>query len=250
MVAHMSSVSAVSPVSLVDLAQQRPRVVAAGALVRGWQLDAILGAAYFAIGFAPIAALAISLMGFLPLSVSAPALVGPAAALGLVLGLRFPRYGALALKGFAIGVVAVTAYDAVRVPLILFGLWGDFIPNIGKWLLDSPQPNALVGYVYRYVGDGGGMGMAFVVAFTLLRPRVHCLGAAVTYGVAIWGCLLLTLLLSPHGQELMFRLTPMTLALSLLGHLVYGATIGVLLTLSLRRSPQTFGRSPAPQSTP
>jgi len=205
-----------------------------------------MSAAYFAIGFAPIAALAISLMGFLPLSVSAPALVGPAAALGLVLGLRFPRYGVLALKGFAIGVAAVTVYDAVRLPLILLGLWGDFIPNIGKWLLDSPQPNALVGYIYRYVGDGGGMGMAFVVAFTLLlRRRLRCLGAAVAYGVAIWGCLLLTLLLSPHGQELMFRLTPTTLALSLLGHLVYGATIGVLLALSLRRSPRPFGQSHA-----
>src|SRR5262245_38974075 len=158
MVARMSSVSDVSPVSPVDLARRWARVVRAVALVRSWQLDAILGAAYFAIGFAPIAALAISLMGFLPLSVSAPALVGPAAALGLVLGLRFPRYGALALKGFAIGVAAVTIYDAMRVPLILLGLWGDFIPNIGKWLLDSPNPNALVGYIYRYMGDGGGMG--------------------------------------------------------------------------------------------
>jgi hypothetical protein len=34
----------------------------------------------------------------------------------------------------------------------------------------------------------------------------------------------------------MFRLTPVSFALSLLGHVVYGATLGVILTRSLTRS--------------
>jgi hypothetical protein len=45
-----------------------------------------------------------------------------------------------------------------------------------------------------------------------------------------------TLLLAPEGQELMFRLTPVSFGLSLLGHVVYGATIGVLLTRHLTRT--------------
>jgi len=199
-------------------------------------LDVVMSAAYFAIGFAPITALAISLIGFLSLSISAWVVVLPAAGFGLLLGVCFPRYGALALKGFGIGIIAVTLYDCTRAPFIVLGIWGDFIPNIGKWLLGSPQPNWLVGYLYRYLGDGGGMGMAFTMAYSLLRPRLRCWLAAIGYGLAVWGCLMLTLLLAPHGQDLMFRLTPVSFALSLLGHVVYGATLGVILTRSLRRS--------------
>jgi hypothetical protein len=205
-------------------------------MARERSLDLVMSAAYFAIGFAPITALAISLMGWLPLSISAWLIVGPAAALGLLLGGRFPSYGRLALQGFGIGIVAVACYDGMRAPFILLGIWGDFIPNIGKWLLGSPHPNWLVGYLYRYLGDGGGMGMAFTVAYSLLRPRVRCWPAAIAYGIAIWGCLMLTLLLAPDGQGLMFRLTPVSFTLSLLGHVVYGTTIGWLLTRSLSRS--------------
>ncbi len=216
--------------------QGRSGVLPPHALVSGRSSDMIMSAAYFAIGFAPITALAISLVGLLPLTVSAWAVVAPAAGLGLLLGVRFPGYGALALKGFGIGIVAVTVYDCTRAPFIVLGIWGDFIPNIGKWLLGSPQPNWLVGYLYRYVGDGGGMGMAFTVVYSLLRPHLRCWLVAIGYGLAIWGCLMLTLLLAPDGQELMFRLTPISVTLSLLGHVVYGTTIGVLLTRLLRRS--------------
>jgi hypothetical protein len=208
----------------------------------------LMSAAYFTIGFAPITALAISLMGWLPLSISAPLMVGPAAALGLLLGVIFPRYGWLALKGFGIGVVAVACYDALRVPFIVLGIWGDFIPNIGKWLLNSPNPNWWVGYLYRYVGDGGGMGMAFVVAYALLRPKVRCWLAAIGFGITVWGCLMLTLLLAPGGQDLMFRLTPVSFTLSLLGHAVYGAAIGVTLTYLLRRSQRSQSLTDTPQA--
>jgi hypothetical protein len=212
-----------------------------------------MSAAYFAIGFAPITALAISLLGWLPLSICAPLMLGPAAAIGLLLGVIFPCYGWLALKGFGIGVVAVACYDGLRLPFILLGIWGDFIPNIGKWLLASPQPNWWVGYLYRYVGDGGGMGMAFVVAYSLLQPRMRCWLAATGFGIGVWGCLLVTLMLAPDGQELMFRLTPVSFTLSLLGHVVYGATIGAMLTHLLRRS-QRFqlvgGAPPACQAQP
>ena len=40
-----------------------------------------------------------------------------------------PNYGKLALKGLFIGLIAVFLYDCMRVPFILAGVWGDFIPK-------------------------------------------------------------------------------------------------------------------------
>ncbi|WP_438011672.1 hypothetical protein WME89_25365 [Sorangium sp. So ce321] len=42
-------------------------------------------------------------------------------------------------------------------------------------------------------------------------------------------CLIATLLLAPHGEQLLFELTPKTVALSLVGHLVFGAVVGALM---------------------
>ena len=54
----------------------------------------------------------------------------------------------------------------------------------------------------------------------------------------IWICLVFTLLVAPHGQQLLFKLTPATLSLSLLGHLIYGISIGVLLPYVSREQSQ------------
>ena len=190
--------------------------------------EIVISLAYAAAGFAPITALAITIFGVLPLYLTALFLVVPATMLSILLGLRFPAYGALALRGFIVGLIAVTLYDSMRVPLILAGAWGDFIPKIGMWVLNSPHPNLAVGYLWRYIGDGGAMAMAFTVPYSLLRPRLHPIVAGIAFGVAIWLCLLGTLLLAPHGQQLLFPLTLTTFSLSLLGHLIYGASIGVL----------------------
>jgi hypothetical protein len=185
---------------------------------------------FFAAGFGPIAALALFIVGVAPLPVTVLAIVVPAAGLAISLGVRYPAWGHIALKGFLIGLIAVTIYDLFRMPLVYVGIWSDFIPRVGGWLLLSDSPNAIAGYAYRYLGDGAGMGMAFVAAFPLIRARVPSLGAAIAYGVAIWICLIVTLLVAPHGQDLMFRITPTSLVLSFIGHLVYGATIGILVS--------------------
>lgn len=192
-------------------------------------LNVFLSVTYFAVGFSPITALAIAIIGWLPLDVGALLMVAPTAVLGLALAFLFPPYGKLALKGLTIGLIAVFLYDCMRVPFIIAGVWGDFIPKISIWLLHTSQPNWLVGYLWRYLGDGGFMGMAFTVAYCTLQPRVGSRTAAVGFGVAIWLSLLGTLLLAPHGQEMLFKLTPITVSLSLLGHLIYGAAIGLLL---------------------
>jgi hypothetical protein len=194
-----------------------------------------MSVAYFAIGFSPITALAFAIIGILPLAVTTLAFVMPATLLGVGLAVRFPAYGRLALKGLVVGLVAVFLYDCMRVPFILMGAWGDFIPNINKMLLNTTQPNWLVGYTWRYIGDGAFMGMAFTVGYELLKPRVDSRLAGLAFGVAIWICLVLTLLIAPHGQQMLFRLTLVTLSLSLLGHLIYGAAIGFLLPYLGRR---------------
>jgi len=128
----------------------------------------------------------------------------------------------------------VFLYDCMRVPFILAGIWGDFIPKINMLLFNTSQPNWVVGYIWRYVGDGGYMGMAFTVAYCILKPRVDSRIAGVGFGLVIWVCLLGTLVLAPHGQEMLFKLSLTTLSLSLLGHLIYGISLGMLLPYVLR----------------
>ncbi len=72
------------------------------------------------------------------------------------------------------------------------------------------------------------MGMAFTVAYGALKPRLGVRTAALGFGVAIWLCLVGTLILAPHGQAMLFTLTLTTLSLSFLGHLIYGAAIGTI----------------------
>jgi hypothetical protein len=199
-------------------------------------LDVFMSIAYFVIGFSPITALALAIMGVLPLGTTTLLFVLPSTVVGIGLALRFPWYGKLALKGLLIGLVAVFLYDCMRVPFILTGAWGDFIPHINMWLFNTSEPNWMVGYIWRYVGDGGFMGMAFTVAYCVLKPRVSVRIATVGFGVAIWLCLILTLLLAPHGQEMLFKLTVTTTTLSLLGHIIYGFSIGLLLPYVYRNS--------------
>lgn len=215
--------------------------------VETWQkhekhLDVCMSLAYFAIGFSPITALAIAIIGLLPLSVTALVMVLPCVVLSMGLAVVFPSYGKLALKGLVIGLIAVFLYDCMRVPFIIAGVWGDFIPKISLWLLATSQPNWGVGYVWRYLGDGGFMGMAFTVAYCVFKPRVDNRVAALGFGIAIWFCLVGTLLLAPHGQEMLFKLTSITLSLSLLGHLIYGASIGILLPIVCREEGQRAAR--------
>lgn len=198
--------------------------------------EARMGAAFFVVGFAPITALAFSVIGWMPLHVSAPLFVLPLAGVGGILAVRHAFYGRLAGQGLLLGMLAVLIYDCTRAPFIMAGVWGDFIPNIAKHLFDSPDPNWLVGYGWRYVGNGGGMGLAFVVGYSVFRPRVHPWMLGIGYGVAIWGCLLLTLFIAPRGEEVLFVLTPLTLTLSLIGHVVYGSVLAMGLSVASRVS--------------
>lgn len=81
----------------------------AGAIISNARLlDMLMSVAYFAIGFSPITALAIAIIGLLPLPITTLSIVLPATVLGVALALLFPRYGKLALQGLIIGLIAVS----------------------------------------------------------------------------------------------------------------------------------------------
>ena len=179
---------------------------------------------YLASGFAAITSLGVALSGAVPLPYGFHYAVVPAYTVMLLIGLRHPAWGRRALLGLVAGMVATGIYDVLRIGLMFTGLWGDPIPTIGKLALADPNANWIWGYVWRFVGNGGGMGLAFA----MLPWRSVRLGMA--YGSAI--CLGLFGLLHfwPVSQQHFFPLTPLTATGAMAGHWVYGAVLGFLTT--------------------
>lgn len=197
--------------------------------------ECMVASMIFGIGFAPITALALALMGIFTLTFASLILVIPAFILALGLSHSHRGSGKLMWQGYLMGIVAVACYDCVRIPFTMAGWMTDFIPQIGGMLVGDGNPHSVIGYLWRYLGNGGGMGMAFVGAFALLRHRFVLLNrfgelkSALLFGFFVWGCLIATLKISPQVEEIMFVITPTSLLLSLIGHLVFGVTLGVLV---------------------
>jgi tetratricopeptide (TPR) repeat protein len=143
---------------------------------------------------------------------------------------------ALARIGMVAGLIAVTAYDATRLPFVLSGIWPDFIPRVGGWVLLSDEPHALLGYLWRYVGNGGGIGIFFALLCAILGVRRRLPLVGVAYGVFVWSGLMGTVAFAAEGSRLLFGLTPLSIALSLTGHLVYGSVLGWMYARMLSRN--------------
>jgi hypothetical protein len=181
-----------------------------------WKFHAMLAA----LGFVPIGCLCFALFGWMSLQFSTRVVVLPALAMALIVGLRYPTLGWLALQGLGVGMLATAIYDLVRLTFVLSGAWNDFIPVIGRLALGDPQASPFWGYLWRYLGDGGAMGVTFV----LLPWRG--LRAGLIFGALICGCLFATLLLAPGAQQVLFPLSPLTAGAALVGHLIYGGFLG------------------------
>lgn len=189
--------------------------------------DVRIRLAIFAIGFSPIASLSLSAFGLIPLYISGPCIVLPAIISAFVLGSLFPQYARTLIRGFLLGVVAVFIYDLTcRFPFIAKGVWPDFIPKIGGYLLHRGHVHWSVGYLWRYIGNGGGMGLAFYAMYPLISDRVKSVKAGTIYGIVIFGCALATIYLSPAGRTYLFDPTFLSAYLGLMGHLVFGYTLG------------------------
>ncbi|MFP5068306.1 hypothetical protein ACLFMI_01360 [Pseudonocardia nantongensis] len=185
----------------------------------------------------PLLSISAHVFGLLSMQTSAAVLVIPLAT-GLVVLTAFdPHPGDRVLAhGLAWGVVACLVYDVFRLDTVyLLDLWGDFIPTMGTWITGRPDDlvgGAVVGYLWRYLGDGGGIGMTFFVVASMCglhqRSRAVVVLTAVGFAVApVWSGLIGTVALAPDGEDLMFPLTPTTVTLSLIGHLIFGLILGL-----------------------
>jgi len=179
---------------------------------------------FLALGFAAITSLAAAYSEMLPLPAGARFMLVPAVACILLTGFRHRTWGRRALVGWLAGIIATGIYDMLRLGLVLVGTWDDPIPRIGQLLFLDPDANWLWGYVWRFLGNGGGMGLAFAmlpwrgVRFGIAYGTLICLGL---FGVlAIW----------PVAQVHFFPLTPVVGVGAMAGHWVYGAVLGALTT--------------------
>ncbi len=200
-------------------------------------------------GFAPILALALSLLEIVPLRVGGPILVGLAMVTAAIVMALEPASRHLYRRGLGAGLMAVLIYDATRLPFVIAGDWPDFIPRIGDWLLDTDDVHWTIGYLWRYLGNGAGMGLAFAAALSLVGARIGAIRSGLVYGLMIWSGLITTLLVAPDGQAKMFQLTAATIALSAIGHVVYGTTLGVICDGHWKAAARTAADNAAVRAT-
>jgi hypothetical protein len=183
-----------------------------------------LRAIFLALGFTAIGPLALAYAEILPLPVGGRFILLPAAAAVACLCMYNREWGRRAMVGYVSGIVATFIYDCLRWSLTFgYPLFpADPIPGIGRLLLNDPHAFWIWGYVWRFLGNGAGMGLAYA----MLPWRGVKTGIA--YGVTICFGLFGVLYFFPVAQEHFFPLLPNTMVGALLGHIVYGAVLGKL----------------------
>jgi hypothetical protein len=185
----------------------------------------------------PLLAISAHVFGVVRMQDSAPILVIPLATAVVALTVLAPQAeDRLIAQGLLWGILGCAVYDGFRLLTVHgFGWWADFIPTMGTWITGNPNDlaaGAVVGYLWRYIGDGGGIGITFFAGASALglhrRSRRVVVTAAVVFAVVpVWAGLIATVAIATRGQTMMFPLTPTTLSLSLIGHLIFGAVMGL-----------------------
>jgi hypothetical protein len=183
----------------------------------------------------PILAISVEVFGLASQSAITLVTISLVAVLATLVTFAPHRIDMIVGRGLIAGMVACIVYDGARLFAVhVLGLMGDFIPVMGSFVTGEPDTagSAAVGYVYRYIGDAGGLGVAFfVVAFALGIDRwknVYAVLAAVAFSVfPTWAGLMATVALAPHGEERMFPLNAATVIITLVGHLVFGLVLGL-----------------------
>jgi hypothetical protein len=197
---------------------------------------------YLVLAGTPLLAVSGEVFGVVSLrAVSTVVLFPLLAALAVLVVLKPLDIDRTALTGFTWGLAACAGYDCFRLPTVyVFHLWGDFFGKIGGWATGTDS-NYLAGYLWRYLGDGAGIGVVVFIQAAALGvcwwPRRYIIASAIAFAVfPVWTGLVLTDALAPPGRAL-FPLNPATLTLSLAGHLIYGAILGYGLWASQRPQP-------------
>ena len=198
----------------------------------------------------PILAISVEIFGIASQSTITMVTIMLVALLATLVAFAPHRIDMIVGRGLIAGMVACIVYDGARLFAVhVLGLMGDFIIVMGSFVTGEPDTagSAAVGYIYRYIGDAGGLGVAFfVVAFALGIDRwknVYAVLAAVGFAVfPTWAGLMATVALAPHGEERMFDLNPATFVITLVGHLIFGLFLG----LAFLKAPRGKENSPWP----
>ncbi|WP_239591405.1 hypothetical protein [Mycolicibacterium tusciae] len=182
----------------------------------------------------PILAISGEVFGLLSQSAVTLVTITLVAVLATLIAFAPHRIDMIVGRGLIAGMVACIVYDGARLFAVhVLGLMGDFIPVMGSFVTGEPDTagSAAVGYIYRYLGDAGGLGVAFfVVAFAIGVDRwknVYAVLAAIAFSLFPWAGLMATVALSPHGAERMFALNAATAIVTLVGHLIFGLFLGL-----------------------
>lgn len=173
------------------------------------------------IGFLPVTLIAASTFGIVGLRGLATDVLVPALCVAtLVVGRdRWARH--LVIRAMVVGVLATGMYDLIR-----FGfIWAAFmhldpIPHIGVDL--HLRPAWVVGYLWRYLGNGAGLSIAF---FSLGFSRIR---QGLMFGFFVALGLITVLIISPHAAEVLWPLSTISVSMIIIGHLVFGAGLGYL----------------------
>lgn len=142
------------------------------------------------------------------------------------------------LLGWLSGIVAVFLYDLSRIPFILYG-WEDFIPKIGAWITMEQDPSFIIGYLWRYIGNGGGMGISFFMLVQIFGLWKKYILQGICFGLFVFSCLIATLLIFDEAQQMMFTISPLSFTGSFVGHIIYGAVLGFMA----KRFSASYGQS-------
>jgi len=183
-------------------------------------------------GMLPVSAIASHVMGLIDLFSFYPVII-LLYSLVIFLSINKPELRKTIIMGWLSGLIAVSFYDLSRLPFMAMG-WEDFIPKIGGWLIGE-QEEFTLGYLWRYIGNGGGLGITFFVLMSFLRKRKSYIIPGILFGLFICLCLDLTLLIAPGSESLMFEISPLTVVGGTVGHVVYGLTLGLLANFIYRK---------------
>lgn len=176
-------------------------------------------------GILPVTCIALHCAEIITLENALWFLIMPAFLLAFASGTINRKLLRLAFRGWIAGIIAVTLYDLSRIPFILAG-WADFIPHISSWLTGSNDHSYLIGYGWRYAGNGGGLGIVFFLLADHFGWKKYIVGNGVTFGLLVFASLVALLLIFPNAQSMMFRITPLSFFGGMTGHIIYGYVLG------------------------
>lgn len=195
------------------------------------------------IGATPVSAIGLSAIAPLGLDFRTLTflLLPPAMTAVAIMLVRHRSVRPFVVEAIAAGAVATLLYDLFRWSFLMVGLMErDPIPDLGSSL--GLEPGWFFGYLWRYVGNGGGIALAFIVA----GPRG--IAAGTVHGLIVCSGLLAVLAFSPFGQEILFPLEPATLVVAVVGHVIYGSVLGFLTSADPAASAASAASVAAPRS--